>query len=190
MIEPVCVVNNSANNGCSTFMATCASCGEPRFRLARSAKQIAKDCPACAREKRKTHKMSGTRLYTAWHNMISRTKGQVGPRFKKMYEGVKVCEEWKKFEPFRDWALANGYDDTKTLDRERGDGHYEPGNARWVNTLTQSRNRSNIKLSKECADVIREMYSTGDYTQKQLAKMFNITPASANAILLYKTWKV
>jgi hypothetical protein len=53
-----------------------------------------------------------------------------------------VCPEWRdSFEPFRDWALANGYADHLTLDRIDPNGYYEPNNCRWIELAEQSSNR-------------------------------------------------
>ncbi len=62
--------------------------------------------------------------------------------------GIKMCNEWRtSFEPFRNWALANGYSDELTIDREDNDGHYQPSNCRWVTMAKQCRNRrSNVMV--------------------------------------------
>jgi len=57
--------------------------------------------------------------------------------------GVKVCQEWLEFIPFMDWALANGYSDTLTLDRKDNNGNYEPDNCRWITNLEQQQNKRN-----------------------------------------------
>jgi hypothetical protein len=56
--------------------------------------------------------------------------------------GIKVCAEWEKsFEPFRDWALENGYSDDLTIERKNHDGDYCPENCCWVTKAAQANNR-------------------------------------------------
>ena len=86
----------------------------------------------------KTHGKTKTRLFRTWQNMRKRCEN---PKLKsyKNYggKGVKVCEEWKDFVSFCDWAVANGYRDNLTIDRINPNGNYEPSNCQW---LTRSEN--------------------------------------------------
>lgn len=41
--------------------------------------------------------------------------------------------------------MANGYDDTLTIDRIDVNGNYEPNNCRWSTQKQQQRNRTNNK---------------------------------------------
>ena len=61
--------------------------------------------------------------------------------------GISVCEEWNDFAVFRDWAIANGYEDNLTIDRIDNDRGYCPSNCRWITLRDQQSNRStNIKI--------------------------------------------
>jgi alpha-amylase/alpha-mannosidase (GH57 family) len=55
--------------------------------------------------------------------------------------GIKVCDEWHNYVPFREWAIANGYADNLTIDRIDVNGDYTPQNCRWVTRQVQNRNR-------------------------------------------------
>jgi hypothetical protein len=58
--------------------------------------------------------------------------------------GISICSQWRlSFEDFRDWAIANGYTETLTIDRfPNQDGNYEPANCRWATYAEQNRNSS------------------------------------------------
>lgn len=87
----------------------------------------------CAVAANTTHGAFGTRLYGIWAGMKSRC---LNPR-RKIFayygaKGVRVCDEWLCFEPFRDWALSHGYADDLTIDRIDPRGHYRADNCRWI----------------------------------------------------------
>ena len=90
------------------------------------------------------HGMSQSRLYRRWAAMLDRCYNPASIVFKH-YGGreITVYEPWHKFEPFRDWALANGYTDELTIDRINNDGNYEPGNCRFISQKEQISNRRN-----------------------------------------------
>lgn len=84
-----------------------------------------------------------TRLYRIWAAMKARCTNRNHAAF-RLYgaKGVKVCDEWQKFEAFRDWANKHGYSATLTIDRIDSNGDYEPQNCRWVTQKVQSNNTS------------------------------------------------
>lgn len=86
--------------------------------------------------------------------MKARTSNQNSPLYKYYGgRGISMKKEWfNSFQVFYDWAMANGYEDSLTIDRINNEGNYEPSNCRWVDMKIQSTNkRSNfyIKHNKE-----------------------------------------
>lgn len=83
-----------------------------------------------------------TRLHNIWRGMLKRVDATKGPAFQKYASrGISVDPLWRAYEPFREWALTNGYADDLTLDRVNNDGDYGPDNCRWVGWAAQARNR-------------------------------------------------
>ncbi len=94
--------------------------------------------------KREKHGGYKTRLYHTWKGMKQRCSPAASPdNIDKYYrKGIRVCKEWcESFEAFRNWALANGYQDNLTIDRLDSDGDYTPSNCRWATYSEQNKNR-------------------------------------------------
>ena len=93
-----------------------------------------------------THGDSKARLYNIFNHMIART---TKPNNKNYIDyggrGITVCNEWLKYENFREWALNNDYEEHLTIDRINVNGNYEPSNCRWVNRTIQARNQRKQK---------------------------------------------
>lgn len=87
-----------------------------------------------------------TRLWKEWENMRYRCKSTSRSKTLRRYRGLPVAEEWQDFIKFREWALANGYQDDLTLDRIDSTKGYFPDNCRWATMKTQANNRSSNLL--------------------------------------------
>lgn len=121
------------------------------------------------------------RLYGIWKSMVSRCRK--GPRYSG--RGIKVCEEWRDYANFRDWAYRTGYDETApkgecTIDRIDNNGNYEPSNCRWVDMKTQANNTSKNRYIE---------YEGERRTAAQWADRIGITP-DALCFRLNRGWTV
>ena len=81
-------------------------------------------------------RMSPTRhrLYQLWNTLRSRTTDPSHPLYSSNGAiGVRVCREWREFEPFLRWAmLTEGAGAGRMLARVRRRGSYSPENCEWV----------------------------------------------------------
>src|SRR5262245_44374382 len=58
---------------------------------------------------RSTHGMSHMRLYNIWRGMLARCSNPKNIGWKDYGgRGIRVCNKWRQFEAFRDWAAAYG----------------------------------------------------------------------------------
>lgn len=59
--------------------------------------------------------------------------------------GISVCDEWRDFAKFAEWALNSGFDESLSIDRINPNGDYCPENCRWVDAKAQANNRRSTR---------------------------------------------
>lgn len=132
------------------FMCKC-DCGKTTLTLKdHLVSGKTKSCGCLRKEASKrmtTHGEIHTRLYRIWGNMVNRCTNPNNPAWDNYGgRGIIVCDEWRSYENFRDWARANGYDNELTIDRINNDDGYYPDNCRWVSDRVQANNKRSNHL--------------------------------------------
>jgi len=138
-----------------------------------------------------THDESKTRLYIIWNDMRGRCLNEKAIRYKDYGgRGITICPKWTNdYISFRDWALNNGYQEGLQINRINNDDNYEPSNCNWVTLKENTRHRRGQKIKNiEIANEIRDLYKTGEYTQKEIGKIYNITGQTVSKIIHNIRW--
>lgn len=131
------------------------------------------------------HQESKTRLYHIWDSMKQRCYNHNHVGYKWYGEkGIKVCEEWMDYLPFREWALSSGYAEDLSLDRVDSDKDYCPENCRWVTQTHQANNKSNNKyIEFDGKKLTYSQWAKETGLNKQTIRRRNLAGWSAEDIL-------
>lgn len=152
------VIKRDTNKNNGVYWVCLCDCGNYTTVRSDSLLQgITKSCGCFQKEQVKKsckknftkHGLSKSRINNIWFNIKQRCYNQNSDDYK--YYGnknIKLCSEWHNFQNFYNWAIANGYNKSLTIDRIDVNGNYEPSNCRWVSFKVQENNRSNNRLIK------------------------------------------
>ena|SRR3990170_2648491 len=137
-----------------------------------------------------THDESKTRLYIIWNGMRGRCLNKKSNSYPNYGgRGITICPEWTNdYVVFRDWALNNGYKEGLQINRIWNDGNYEPSNCNFVTIRENTRYRRTTKLTVKKVKEIKYLYNTGNYTQKEIGKIYNITGQTVSKIIHNIRW--
>lgn len=133
-------------------------------------------------ETHRTHGKSKDRLFFVWQSMINRCNNEKDKSYNYYGgRGITVCDEWRKFEPFCDWVMANGYNDSLTIERNDVNGNYEPTNCRWATRKEQANNTRRNHLIT---------YNGKSQTISQWAEEYNMKYSTLSSRLNKLRWGV
>ena len=94
-----------------------------------------------------THHLSNSKIYTKYKGMKQRCLNKNSKSYKYYGgKGFSICDEWlgkDGFMNFYNWAMANGYSDELSLEREDVAKNYGPDNCKWIPQKFQAHNKTN-----------------------------------------------
>lgn len=128
----------SKENNCWLWKCKCV-CGNYAHIATRNLTNHIQTSCGCIKQIRR----SKERLYHIWCGIKTRCFNTKAANFQYYGgRGITMCNEWQvDYNSFREWAIANGYNDNLSIDRINVNGNYEPSNCRWVNSYLQANNR-------------------------------------------------
>ncbi|NLH92400.1 MAG: hypothetical protein GX481_08145 [Atopobium sp.] len=135
-------------NGRTAWLCKC-DCGNfTTVQTSHLTSGATKSCGCLHRERaskaNKTHGFTHTSLHNRWKAIIQRCDNPNNRSYKNYGgRGLSYCDEWKDFESFMKWSIANGYEPSKQLDRIDNNLGYSPENCRWVKPIINNHNRRN-----------------------------------------------
>ena len=143
-----------------------------------------KTCECEMIEKRKW-----SHLRTIWGAMKGRCLNPRSTSFNRYgARGITICDGWLDFSNFKLWCVKNGYRKDLSIDRINNEKGYGPLNCQWISMKENNRKRKFVKNNILRAQTIRRLYSSGNYRQEDLARMFNIDQTTVSQITTGKTW--
>lgn len=131
-------------------LCVCDCGAEKHFTNSNLVKGKSKSCGCLAKEAtskaKKSHGLSGTRIYRTWNMMRQRCSNPTVDRYPQYGgRGISVCDRWKSFESFYE-DMGDIPSPKHSIGRIDNNGNYEPSNCRWETPEEQGSNTSRTLL--------------------------------------------
>jgi hypothetical protein len=120
-------------------------------------------CKGCESERRAanhiTHgaKEGGRKdkLYQIWKGIRGRCRDRGNTSYKYYgARGIRLCDEWNDFAVFREWSLANGYQEGLSIDRRNRYDNYSPEACEWVTRSENSKRMGSANRRYRLAEAL------------------------------------
>lgn len=136
------------------------------------------------------HGQTPIKLYRRWIEIRNRCYNPNNPGYKNYgSKGIKVCIEWRKnYQPFKEWALNNGYREELDLCRQDVTRDYLPENCYFAEDAHSNRRRTTTIMDLDKVRNVRQLYKDGGMSQDQLSKKFKVSQSTISRIVNYKMW--
>lgn len=133
----------------------------------------------------------GSPLHNRYISMTQRCFDKNAASYKNYGgRGITVCDSWRNFDNFAKWALSNGFDSNKQIDRIDSDKSYSPENCRFITQAENNRNkRSNIHTREDIVEIIR-LYVCTPLSIKEIAEIVSDSPGNVANIIRKRSWNI
>lgn len=154
------------------FICRC-KCGTERIVPGSNLRNGKSKSCGCYRKERVTkYKNKNMGIYKLWLSMKGRCATNVKSISRNYKErGIIVCDEWKKFEMFQEWALGHGYRKDLEIDRINVNGNYDPENCRFI-TIKEN---ANNKRTNRYVTINGETHTVTEWAERKGMKPNNVT---------------
>lgn len=148
-------------------------------------------------ESKTTHGLTKHPLYRIWNKIKERCYCKTANSYSDYGgRGVTVCFEWlNDFKIFYQWAISNGWKpglqiDKDIIPKKMGipTNLYSAEMCCFVTSLENNRHQRTTKLTQDIANEIRGLYSTNNFSQKELGKIYHIRQSYVSEIVSNRSW--
>lgn len=137
-----------------------------------------------------THGMYKTKEYKIWKWIKSRCYSKNDNAYNDYGgRGIIMSDEWKNsFENFYKDMGPKPFPEA-SIERKDVNKGYNKDNCIWIHKNEQQRNTRRTRIKNmDQANLIRNLYETGKFTQKQIAEFYNVSEGCIAGIIKNRNW--